>query len=67
METTQSSFWTNRKNACDRLLKNGGIAICCGWNTVGFGKERGYMLEEILMVCHGGAHNDTIVTVERKC
>ena len=50
----------------DRLLKPGGIAIRCGWNSVGFGKSRGYRLEEVLIVCHGGAHNDTIITVERK-
>lgn len=47
-------------------IENNGYAICFGWNTVGFGKERGFKLIEILMICHGGHHNDTIVTVERK-
>ena len=47
-----------------RLLKPHGLAITCGWNTVGFGRE--FVIEEILLVCHGGAHNDTIVTVQRK-
>lgn len=42
------------------------LAICCGWNTNGFGKNRGFELIEILLVPHGGHHNDTIVTVERK-
>ncbi len=42
------------------------FAICCGWNTNGFGKNRGFKLIEILLVAHGGHHNDTIVTVERK-
>ena len=28
--------------------------------------HRGYELLEVLLVPHGGAHNDTIVTVERK-
>ena len=28
--------------------------------------KRGYELEEILLIAHGGIHNDTIVTVERK-
>lgn len=41
-------------------------AICCGWNTVGFGKNLGFELIEVLLVCHGGRHNDTIVTVEKR-
>ena len=45
---------------------NGGIVISCGWNTQGMGKQNGFEIIEILLVCHGGAHNDTIVTVERK-
>ena len=45
---------------------NGGLAICCGWNSNGFGKGRGFEIEEILLVAHGGGHNDTIVIVERK-
>jgi hypothetical protein len=30
------------------------------------GKTNGFEIEEILLVPHGGWHNDTIVTVERK-
>ena len=37
-----------------------------GWNSSGFGNTRGYVVEEILLVAHGGAHNDTICVVERK-
>jgi len=48
------------------MLRPGGIAVCCGWNSLGFGLTRGYEMLEILLVTHGGAHNDTIVTVERK-
>ncbi len=67
MEETQNSRLYKRvKDALDRKLKPGGVAICCGWNSGGFGKSRGYDFEEILLVAHGGAHNDTIVTVERK-
>jgi len=43
-----------------------GYAICFGWNSGGFGRGRGFNLEEILLVCHGANHNDTICTVERK-
>ncbi len=55
-----------RKSAIDAILTQGGVVITCGWNTVGMGKGLGYTLEEILLVCHGSDHNDTIVTVERK-
>lgn len=47
-------------------IKTGGIVICCGWNSNGFGKKLGFRMKEILLVSHGGLHNDTIVTVERK-
>ena len=54
------------KDGLDKVLRPGGIAICCGWNSMGFGIGRGYEMLEILLVNHGAAHNDTIVTVERK-
>lgn len=59
-------FPTNVKDAIAPRIKAGGIAICFGWDTIGFGKNRGFELLEILLVCHGGRHNDTICTVERK-
>lgn len=33
---------------------------------MGIGKKNGFEIIEILLVAHGGMHNDTIVTVERK-
>ena len=44
----------------------GGLALCFGWNSNGFGINRGFEMVEILLVPHGGHHYDTIVTVERK-
>jgi hypothetical protein len=60
------SLWRMVKDGIDDVLKPGGIVICCGWNSIGMGKDRGYKLVETLAVAHGGGHNDTIVTVERK-
>lgn len=37
-----------------------------GWNTTGMGKKFGYQIEEILLVCHGSDHNDTICMSEVK-
>lgn len=67
MEETQNGrFYKSVRDGLDKLLKSGGVAISCGWNSAGFGKTRGYDIAEILLVAHGGAHNDTIVTVEVK-
>lgn len=54
------------KNAIIALVEPNGVVISFGWNSCGMGKTRGFELEEILLVCHGGNRNDTIVTVERK-
>jgi hypothetical protein len=55
-----------RRAAIDLLIEPGGHVITCGWNTVGMGKGAGYEIVEILLVCHGSDHNDTITLVERK-
>jgi hypothetical protein len=66
-EDTQSArlYRECRDIAC-RLLRQGGIAISFGWNSCGFGINRGFEQREILLVAHGGAHNDTIATVEER-
>lgn len=66
MKTTQASYWSNQKEQISRIVKPNGIAITCSWNSGGIGKKYGFEIEEILLVPHGGWHNDTIVTVERK-
>ena len=48
------------------ILPCDALAICFGWNSCGLGKGRGFKLLEIHMLNHGGRHNDTIVTVEKK-
>lgn len=66
MQTTQSSFWTNIKKEISRIVIHGGYCITCGWNSGGIGKKYGFEIVEILLVAHGGWHNDTIVVVEKK-
>ena len=66
MQTTQSSYWANMKKEIARLMKPGGKVLTCGWNSGGIGKTLGFEIEEILLVAHGGWHNDTICTIERK-
>ena len=66
MQTTQSSYWGNQKKEISRIVKKGGYVMTFGWNSGGIGKTKGFEIVEILMVAHGGWHNDTIVTIERK-
>lgn len=66
ISTTQSSYWSRQKEQISRIVKPGGIVISCSWNSGGIGKKYGFEIVEILMVPHGGWHNDTIVVVEKK-
>ena len=61
---TKSSTWSNWKDLmAEKVLDK---CISFGWNTCGLGKNRGFEITRILMVCHGGMHNDTICTVEHR-
>lgn len=66
MEGTQSSFYTKVRDALHPLVREGGFVLSFGWNSGGMGVCRGYELLEILLVNHGGAHNDTICVAERR-
>lgn len=60
-----SSGWSKTiKDEVSRILKPNGKVICFGWNSMGLGLKRGFTMTRILLVPHGGAKNDTIVTVE---
>ena len=63
---TKSSTWGNWKNLLGLKIRKGGIVISFGWNSNGLGKVRGFKIVEILLVAHGGHHNDTICVVEKK-
>lgn len=65
-QDTQASFWSKHKNEIARILKPNSKAICFGWNSMGCGLRRGFTMKRLLLVPHGGNHNDTIVTVEIK-
>jgi hypothetical protein len=48
------------------MLKIGGKFLHFGWHTNGMGKGRAFKIDEIMLVAHGGAHNDTICMAETK-
>jgi len=66
LHDTKSSVWSNWKKEIARIVKPGGKVISFGWNTCGIGLTLDFKIERILLVCHGGNHNDTIVTLEVK-
>ena len=60
------SYWSDIRTEIARVMKVGGKTITFGWSSNGIGKTRGFEIIRILLVPHGGHHNDTICTVEVK-
>ena len=65
-QVTNNGYYAKCKDILALIVKPEGKVISCGWNSEGMGKGRGFELDRILLVAHGGGHNDTIVTVETK-
>lgn len=63
---TSTQFFNRVLNPLGSIIRPGGYCISFGWNTNGMGKNRDFRIVEILIVAHGGHHNDTLVTVEVK-
>lgn len=64
MQDTQTAALYRRvREAINQRAVPGDVALWFGWNSVGQCKP--WTLIEILLVCHGGAHNDTIATAWR--
>jgi len=67
MKETQSALLYKRvRDALVPIVEPGGIVLSFGWNTVGMGIKREFELIEVMLCCHGGAHNDTICIAERR-
>jgi len=64
IKPTSMKYWAEIKNEMKRVIKPSGKAICFGWNSMGLGKNRGFRMDRILLIPHGGSKNDTIVVVE---
>lgn len=65
-DTQNAALYKRVRDALDPLIVPGGVVLSFGWSTNGMGKTRGYIIEEIMLIAHGGAHNDTICMAERK-
>jgi len=65
-ETQNGRLYKSVRDALDRIIIPGGFVLSFGWSSNGMGIGRSYDLLAILLVAHGGAHNDTICLVEQK-
>lgn len=62
---TQQPF-LDWKRAISKICTGDAVVLSFGWSTVGMGTTKGWKILEIMLVCHGGMHNDTICMAERR-
>ena len=62
-QDTQASFYREAKRLIRALVNPGGIVLSFGWSSSGMGKTFEHL--EVLLVHHGGAHNDTICVAQQ--
>lgn len=60
-----TSQFNKLKDVLPKILNPKGIVITLGYHSVSMGKVRGFEVEHICLMSHGGAIHDTIITVER--
>lgn len=65
-DTQNARLYRRVRDRLDALIVPGGVCLSFGWQSAGMGLKRGYEILEILLVAHGGGHNDTICVAERK-
>lgn len=65
-DTQNAALYKRVRDALMPLLAPSATVLSFGWNSGGMGKSRGFEQIELLLVCHGGAHNDTICLAEQR-
>lgn len=63
-DTQNARLMAECKRELRKLIPVGGHVLSFGWNSAGMGKE--FEIEEIMLVCHGVGHNDTICMAEKR-
>ena len=61
-DTQLSAMTKVCRSRFSELASDGCVCLTFGWQSVSIGE--GWNMEEILLVPHGGAHNDTICTAQ---
>jgi len=62
-DTQNAALYASVRTSARRLCGIGTTVLSFGWNSAGMGA--GFQTLELLLVAHGGAHNDTICMAER--
>jgi hypothetical protein len=66
MEGTQNGALYKRvRTEAMKVLAPCATVLSFGWNSAGMGNKRGFEIIEIMLVAHGGGHNDTICVAEK--
>jgi len=65
-DTQNVALYSRVRKALVPVLAPAAIVLSFGWNSVGMGLKHGFEVIEIMLCCHGGAHNDTICVAERR-
>jgi len=65
-ETQNAALYSRVKNAVVEIISEEAVVLSFGWNSAGMGIKHGFEKIEIMLCCHGGAHNDTICVAERR-
>ncbi len=65
-DTQSAVLYLRVRKAALSVLADNAVVLSFGWSSVGMGIGFGFEIIEIMLVCHGGAHNDTICLAERK-
>lgn len=63
-DTQNAALYARVRRAARKLCKPGTRVLSFGWNSAGMGD--GFAQLELLLVAHGGAHNDTICLAEER-
>lgn len=65
-DTQNAVLYSGCREAMIPLLTDDAVVLSFGWNSAGMGLKRGFEQIEILLCCHGAAHNDTICMAESR-
>ncbi len=65
-QTQNSALYSRVKSAIIPVISDDAIVLSFGWNSAGMGNKHGFEIEEIMICCHGAAHNDTICMAEHR-
>jgi hypothetical protein len=64
VDTQSARLMSEVRDLLEEIATEDAVCLSFGWSTVGMGK--GWAIERIMLVSHGGAHNDTICMAERR-